>query len=53
MHRFRQNRFTHEQRRLQSIDPFDDPGMMLFCPVEESDQWPRINDSATHRGRKS
>jgi hypothetical protein len=23
MHRFGQNRFTHEQRRLQFIDPFD------------------------------
>jgi hypothetical protein len=53
MHRFRQNRLTHEQRRSQFIDPFDDPGMMLFCPVEERDQWPRINDGATHCGRKS
>ena len=53
MHRFRQNRFTHEQRRLQFIDPFDDPGMMLFCPVEERDQGPGINDGATHCRRKS
>lgn len=53
MHRFRQNRFTHEQRRLQFIDPFDDPGMMLLCPVKERDQWPGINDGATHCGRKS
>lgn len=53
MHRFRQNRFTHEQRRLQFIDPFDDPGMMLFGSVEESDQWPGINDGATHCDRKS
>ena len=37
MHRFRQNRFTHEQRRLQFIDPFDDPGMMLLCTVKEGD----------------
>ena len=53
MHRFRQNRLTHKQRRLQFIDPFDDPGMMLFGPVEERDQWPGINDGATHCGRKS
>ncbi len=51
VHRFRQNRFTHEQRRLEFIDPFDDPGMMLFCPVEESDQGSRINDGATHCDR--
>jgi hypothetical protein len=37
MHRFRQNRLAHEQRRLQFIDPFDDPGMMSFCPVEQRD----------------
>jgi hypothetical protein len=53
MHRFRQNRLTHEQRRLQFIDPFDDPGMMLFCPVEVRDQGPGINDGPTHCGRKS
>jgi hypothetical protein len=53
MHRLRQNWFTHEQRRLQFINLFDDPGMMLFCSVEESDQWPGINDGATHCGRKS
>jgi hypothetical protein len=53
MHRFRQNRFTDEQRRLQFIDPFDDPGMMTFCSVDDSDQWPRINDGATHCGQKS
>jgi hypothetical protein len=53
MHRLRQDRFTQEQRRLEFIDPFDDPGMMLFCPVEESDQWSRINDGATHCGQKS
>ena len=53
MHGFRQNRLTHEQRRLQFIDPLDDPRMMLFGPVEESDQWPGINDGETHCGRKS
>jgi hypothetical protein len=53
MHRFRQNRLTHEQWRLQFIDPFEDPGMMLLCSVEKGDQWPRINDGAAHCGRKS
>jgi hypothetical protein len=26
--------------------------VMAFCSVDESDQWPRINDGATHCGRK-
>lgn len=53
MHCFRENRLTDEQRRLEFIDLFDDPGMILFCPVEKSDQWPGINDGATHCGRNS
>ena len=28
--------------------PVRRPRMMLFCPVEESDQGSRINDGATH-----
>jgi hypothetical protein len=53
MHRFRQNRFTHEQRRLQFIDLVDDPVVISLCAVEEGDQWPGINDGPTHGGRKS
>jgi hypothetical protein len=51
-HRFRQNWFTHEQWRPEFIAPSDDPGMMLFCPVEERDQGSGINDGATDCGRR-
>ena len=53
MHRFRQNRFTHQQRRLEFIDLVDDPVVISLCAVEERDQGPGINDGATHCRRKS
>jgi hypothetical protein len=42
---------TYEKRRVQVLDPLGDPAVMLFRPVEKSDQRPRINDGGAHRDR--
>jgi hypothetical protein len=37
MHRFGQHWFADEKRRLQLLDLFNNPAVILFCPIEESD----------------
>jgi hypothetical protein len=37
MHRFGHHRFADEKRRLQLLDLFNNPAVILFCPIEESD----------------
>ena len=51
MHCFGQHGFAHEKGRVQLLNPIDDPKVMLFRPVEESDQRARINDGGAYRDR--
>ena len=46
-----QHRFTDQQRRLQLLDRLDYPTMMLFCPIEESDQRSRTGQPPLFHGR--
>src|ERR1700737_631024 len=51
IHRLSEHRFTDEERRIELLDALGGPAVVLFRPVEKSDERSRINDGGGHRGR--
>src|SRR5262249_23644492 len=51
VHRFGEHRLADEERRVEFVEAFCDPMVVLFRPVEKRDQRSGINDGDGHRGR--
>ena len=51
MHRLGQYRLTNEQRRVQLLELFGNPEMMLLRAVEKSDQRSGVKNGDGHRGQ--
>src|SRR5262245_20432323 len=51
IHCLREHRFTDEQGRVEVLDALGDPVVVLFRPIEKSDERSRINDGGAHCGR--
>ena len=49
MHRFGEHRLKYEKRRVQLLDSLGYPTVMLFRPVEKSDQRSGVNDGRASR----
>ena len=51
VHGLREHRFTDEERRVEFVDAFGDPAVVLLSAVEKSNKRTCINDGGGHRGR--